>query len=266
MSIEELASAAGDTPTESAATSAGTENTEAAAGGAGTTVPYERMEEQVRQREAADARAQQAEAAAEELRQRLESLETEVRRPKTGPAAHGIPANLPEPPDDLNERQKVDWYVKSAMERYIPSMLEQQVGDIGQVKTGLTQLQQQTKQAAEAAWTGACTAAGLDPNNREVQAMAHAFCSPTQQGGMGMALADGVKRIKGMLGGTSASNGGSPGASVESTPGATGGGSAEKFLPSTPEEAAQGARQGRRATHLSSQELIERRRAQFTKR
>ena len=212
-------------------------------GAAGThQVPYSRFK-QVNE-EKKDLRVQNA-----ELQQRLSALEQRASSTNTSTTSATDSLQLPEPPSNLDEKQRVAWYINTVGK----SMIERELGmPVDQVKTLLSTVPAASKEAGRAEWANLCQNHGLDPTDERVVEMGIGFIK-----GNGMEPEDALKRIKSILGTKPAGEGTSVTPQETETSGVNGSMTAESILTWNKRDAADAAAKGQASKHLTIEEIIE---------
>ncbi len=150
-----------------------------------------------------------------------------------------------QPPDNLDERQRVRWFV----EQDSKAMLERELGmDLTSAKAILSGSVNTNRNDAMRLWREHCDVAKLDPENEDVQVMVGGLTK------MGVPLKEAFAKVSKMNTAPPAKV--EPTATVE-TAGVTGVQTTSPHYSNSRKEAAAMAAKGERATQLSSQELIE---------
>jgi hypothetical protein len=238
---EQVESSATETAqVEQSETSAETQNTEAA----DHMIPKSRFDEVIGQRN--DARREN-----EQLQQRLDELAAKIEQ-----STQQTETRVPDESSSEEERIKywVEKFADPLFERRFGSQFEKQFGMTPeQASTILGSAKSSTEAVAEMRWREACSKRSLDPVDQDLQLMVMGLT----RGGMDYEKAlDRAQKLFKKDGATKSET--KESASVEKS-GVTGGVASADFLPWTKKEAAEGAAKNKRAKHLSTVEIIERR-------
>lgn len=149
------AAAVEETVEESAVEESSSEETENTEREPENRVPQSRFSEVVRERN-------EAREALASLKEEIEGLKGKLDSPPKGGTAH------PEPPAHLDELGKVQFYV----EHYGRGMIERELGmSLKDAKELLATSKNTTDDYTRRTWETTCRAAGLDPDDKSVQAL-----------------------------------------------------------------------------------------------
>jgi hypothetical protein len=201
-------------------------------------IPKSRLDEVIGQRN--DARREN-----EQLQQRLDELAAKIEQ-STQQTETRVP--------DESIKYWVEKFADPLFERRFGSQFEKQFGMTPeQASTILGSAKSSTEAVAEMRWREACSKRSLDPVDQDLQLMVMGLT----RGGMDYEKAlDRAQKLFKKDGATKSET--KESASVEKS-GVTGGVASADFLPWTKKEAAEGAAKNKRAKHLSTVEIIERR-------
>lgn len=222
------------TASESVETPAGAENTVATpqAEAAPGPIPYARFKEINEERKA--------------LKAQLEELQTKLAERAT-PVAPAEPATPEAPPEHLSAEAKLNWYIEKGARRLIESELGMPLKD---AKTLLAVGRESAQDYAQRRWNDICRTNKVDPEDKEVMASVRDMVKK------GYAPEDAIELSAARLGKGKFAPPSRAVATVESE-GVTGVGSVERWIPRDKAEATAGAAKGKKAPHLTIEEIFE---------
>jgi len=179
------------------------------------------------------------------MKARIAALEAEPEPGNKNDATYDTKA----PPEGLSKEQEIEWWVRKFSGPAAEEVVAKKLGMSLEEAAERLKLSKQTAQASEEArWQAACERHGLDPKSKDVQGIASGLAKVNPDNDLDTVLASTAKYV----GVTKKSNG----AHVEQG-GVSGIMASPDWVPKNAAEAAAGAKQGRRAKHRSTVEIIE---------
>lgn len=232
----------------SSTTESGTESTSESSGGTQSTqsnsenmVPQSRFKEVVDERNLLREKIGSQDTIIEALEADDDSGETE-----------DVSYEADTPPEGLTKDQEIRWYVRKHAGPQVQEIVERELGmSLEDARTRLEQSTETARSTEQAQWVAACATAGLDPNDKDIQGIASGLAKMHPDDN----IADVLTRTAKYTGVTKKSNE-TTGANVEHG-GVSGVMASSDWIPKNAADAAAGAKQGKRAKHRSSVEIIE---------
>jgi hypothetical protein len=173
------------------------------------------------------------------------------------PGATAGSYDLPDPPANLNEKQRVAWYINTLGKQAVEADLGMSLADVKQL---LSAVPDASRISAEQQWREACDAYGLDPKDEATLELAIGYVK-----GNNMDLDTAMSKVKQIVKPEAApvTKGVSTPQRMENT-GVNGNLTAEDFLTWDKKAAVDAAHAGKRSRHLTIEEIIEAKRKAAT--